>query len=82
MKNTIVFKLSGRRFNGPALSPAAVLGAGVYFLTGIKTAAVVKYDSTRRAAWHDHAARLQNELDAERARGWGWRAIDGRRVDF
>lgn len=82
MKKSIIFKLSGRRFNGPALSPAAAVGIVVYFLTGIVTPAAARYDRARRAAWQDHAARLQNELDAERARGWGWRVIDGRRVDF
>ena len=82
MKNAILFKYAGRRFDGPALSPAAVVGAVIYSLTGLMTPAARRYHNARRAAWHDHAAGLQSELNAERARGWGWRYIDGRRVDF
>ena len=36
----------------------------------------------RRAAWMEHARELQAALDDERARGWGFRYCDGRRIDF
>lgn len=36
----------------------------------------------RRIAWQEKCAQMQAELDAERTRGWGFKYIDGRRVDW
>lgn len=36
----------------------------------------------RRIAWQEKVAEMQAELDAERARGWGFKYIDGKRIDF
>ena len=36
----------------------------------------------RRIAWQEHCVKMQAALDAERTRGWGFRHIDGRRVDW
>ena len=81
MKNSITFKVTGRRFMAPRMTPAAVVGAVVYSLTGIITPAAARYNRARVAAWHDHAAGLQSELDAARGAGFAFRYIDGRRVD-
>jgi hypothetical protein len=36
----------------------------------------------RRIAWQEKVAKMQAELDAERARGWGFKYIDGKRADW
>lgn len=48
----------------------------------IVTRTAARILSERRRAWLDHAAAIQSELDAERARGFGFRYCDGRRVNF
>lgn len=32
--------------------------------------------------WRKHVAEIQAELDAERLKGYGYRADNGRRIDF
>ena len=63
---------------------AVFFGAAVLLLSGgrIVTRTAARILSERRRAWLDHAAAIQAELDAERARGFGFRYCDGRRVDF
>jgi len=36
----------------------------------------------RKAKWMKKCEQMQIALDEERARGWGFRYIDGRRVDW
>lgn len=56
----------------------------VFALSGgrICTRTARKYFAARRRSWLDRAAAIQAELDAERARGYGFKYIDGRRIDF
>lgn len=63
---------------------ARIFGAVVLALSGgrIVTRTAARVLADRRRAWRDHAAGIQSELDAERARGWGFRYCDGRRIDF
>lgn len=63
---------------------ARIYGAVVLALSGgrIVTRTASRVLADRRRAWQDHASAIQDELDRERARGWGFRYCDGRRVDF
>lgn len=36
----------------------------------------------RRIAWQEKVAKMQAALDAERTRGWGFKYIDGKRIDW
>lgn len=36
----------------------------------------------RKAKWEEKCEQMQAKLDAERSRGWGFKYIDGRRVDW
>lgn len=46
------------------------------------TAALVRYERACRQEWRDHCFVMQAELDAERMRGWGFRFLDGKRIDL
>ena len=61
-----------------------IFAAVVLVLSGgrIATRTARREAARRRAAWSAHVEELQNELNAERSRGWGFRYCDGRRVDF
>ena len=61
-----------------------LFAALVLVLTGgrILTTTAREELTARRAAWRDHAREIQAALDDERARGWGFRYCDGRRVDW
>ena len=63
---------------------SAAAGAAILKLSAgrIVTRTAARILSERRRAWMDHAAGIQSELDAERARGFGFRYCDGRRVNF
>lgn len=63
---------------------AIIFGAAVLLLSGgrIVTRTARLEAARRRAAWTARAESIQAELDAERARGWGFRYCDGRRIDF
>lgn len=70
----------GARFKAPETSKAAKFGIVLFALTGYRARA---YERARRAyfaKWHEHAAALQSELDNQHRSGFGFRAIDGRRV--
>ena len=77
---------TGERFHAPEIqtNPRTIFAAAVLVLTGgriqTRTARTIRRERAR--AWREYAERLQNELNAERLRGWGFRAIDGRRIDF
>lgn len=78
--------LPGKRFKAPKIRPTAGTIAGTILLTitrgAIVTRAARQVIRERRRAWEAYAASIQKELDAERSRDWGFRAIDGRRIDF
>jgi len=63
---------------------ARIFGAVVLALSGgrIVTRTAARVLTDRRRAWMEHARELQAALDDERARGWGFRYCDGRRIDF
>lgn len=71
---------SSKRFQAPSLSTAAKVGIIIYRFTGYRNRA---YKAGRRAfweAWRSYAAGLQAELDAQRAQGYGYSYLTGRRV--
>lgn len=82
--NSVVFVYKWNRFQAPELSFRAMVGAVLYKISGglIETKATARYRAARSNAWARHAAMIQSLLDEERAKGYGFSVLTGRRVDF
>lgn len=61
-----------------------IWGIILYRITNgrVITATTAEKVREHRKAWKEHCETIQGELDKERQRGWGFRYIDGKRVDF
>ena len=60
------------------------LGGILLWMSGgrIVTRTVREAVRRERKAWAEHCREMQAALDEERTRGWGFKYIDGRRVDW
>ena len=77
---------TGEQFHAPEIqmNPRTIAAFFVLLITGgrVQTPTAQQIASERAKAWREHAAKIQKELNAERLNGFGFRAIDGRRIDF
>ncbi|MBR1473077.1 MAG: hypothetical protein IJ602_02320 [Paludibacteraceae bacterium] len=82
----VLFQIKGERFQAPETRPTAgaIFGALLLIATrGRITTATGRTIARKRAqAWKEHAAKIQQELDQERANGYGFCYLTGRRIDF
>lgn len=43
---------------------------------------LLPYRGKTEQEWREHSRKMQEQLDEERKRGWVWRFIDGKRIDY
>lgn len=75
MANIIFRAPRVQRFKAPKATARQCWAMILYKLTGLKTTTYKAAVKAYRAAWREHAERLQAELDAEHSRAY---YIDGR----
>lgn len=76
------FKFKGHEYQPERLNGKQIAAGLLYYFFSISTKTYRTTRTTRANDWKKHAERLQKELDAERAAGWGFCYLTGRRIDF
>lgn len=74
------FKLNGKRFHDEPITKMQILSGLLFAITGVRTAIYRQTARTRAQAWAIHAASIQNELDEQRANGYGYCYLTGERI--
>jgi len=78
----MIFKIKGNEFRTPSLNGWQRLNVAIYKLTGIRTNEYKHIERVNESLWRGHCHTMQNDLNEERMRGWGFCYLTGKRVDF